>query len=124
MESIDMHRELHRWRSADLPHELRNRALQRLEDKISDALKEETCFIRELEIELAYSLCWPDEPGTHSLVSKAYTLLGSHILPIPDDPEPIRESLQIHRDRLVSLQQLHQQIKEIRRMLESTTPNQ
>ena len=116
MTSDDFKRELERWETVDLPPHMVENALNRLEEQIIKGIEEQKALIRELEIQLVHSRCWPDGYGEHSVVSRAYMLLGRNKIPIPEDPEPIIESLGANREKLDDMENL---LKDIGRLRES-----
>ena len=82
-----------------------------------EGIDELKAYIRELEIQLVYAQCWPDEYGEHSVVSRAYMLLGRNNIPIPEDPEPIIESLDANRNKLADMENLLKDIGKLRKSL-------
>jgi|GEM_PF-3164784 len=117
MTSDDFTRELERWKNVDLPPEMIENSLNRLEQKTREGIEEQKTLITELEIQLVHSRCWPDGYGEHSVVSRAYMLLGRNNIPIPEDPEPIIESLDANRKKLTDMETLLEDIGKLRESL-------
>jgi hypothetical protein len=119
VDPVDIEEELHRWRASGLPPETQKSALRSLRRKLEHACEEQKNLIDTLTRELVYSLCWPQEIGEDTLVSRAYRLLGPTVFPIPDDPDPIRLSLEIQEDRLQHLNGLLSEIDALVALIEA-----
>ncbi len=118
MDPTDLQAELKLWRSTELSHETRTMALLDLQNKVKNALSQQKELVDALKKELTYSLCWPEEIGSSTLVSKVYMLLGPADFPIPDDPEPIRLSLEVNEEKLSSLKTVLKDIQTLLSLLE------
>jgi len=116
-EPIDVQAELARWRRTGLPVETLAAAADHMEATTTQAFEEERELVEALRRELAYSLCWPEELGDQSLVSRAYMLMGQVRFPTPGDPEPVRQTLEAHEERLGALSELLAQVRELRKLL-------
>jgi hypothetical protein len=102
--------ELQRWRASGLPLQTQRSALASLRRQLEHACEEQKRVVDTLTTELVYSLCWPQEIGEDTLVSRAYRLLGPAVFPIPDDPDPVRLSLQVQEERLQQLNTLMNEV--------------
>ena len=106
MDPVHIEEELRRWRASGMPPETQRSALASLRQVLEQACGEQMRVVDALTRELVYSLCWPQELGEDTLISRAYRLLGPAVFPIPDDPDPIRLSLDVQQERLRDLNAL------------------
>lgn len=116
---FDAQAEADRWAATGLPGTTLLEALAHLVASAREACREERLLVDALRRELAYSLCWPQEIGGDTLVSRAYTLMGPLRFPIPGDPEPLRQSLEAHEEHLGALEELVRQTEALRDRLET-----
>jgi hypothetical protein len=110
VDPVDIEEELHRWHTSGMPVETQRAALSSLRQLLEEAYREQRHVVDTLTRELVYSLCWPQEIGEDTLVSKAYRILGPAVFPIPDDPDPIRLSLEVQEERLRNLNTLMSEV--------------
>lgn len=120
MDPVDIEEELRRWRASGLPLETQRSALTGLRQQLERVCEEQSVLVDTLTRELVYSLCWPQEIGEDTLVSKAYRLLGPTVFPVPDDPDPIRLSLEIQEERLQHLNELISEIDALLALIEAS----
>lgn len=120
MDPVDIEEELRRWRASGLPLETQRSALTGLRQQLERVCEEQIHLVDTLTRELVYSLCWPQKIGEDTLVSKAYRLLGPTVFPIPDDPDPIRLSLEIQEERLQHLNELSSEIDALLALIEAS----
>ncbi|MBN1425430.1 hypothetical protein JXA88_12825 [Candidatus Fermentibacteria bacterium] len=118
LESFDVQAEADRWMATGLSGEALDAALAYLVASATEACQEERRLVEALRRELAYSLTWPQEIGGQTLVSRAYTHMGPLRFPIPGDPEPLRQSLEAHEERLKALDALIRHAEKLRQRLE------
>ncbi len=111
---FDVDEEASRWLNAGLPHEMLVAAADHLLRAAIEARDEEERLVTALRRELVYSLCWPEEVGQESLVSRAYLLMGQSRFPTPGDPEPVRQSLHAHEERLQALRDLVEDVQALK----------